>query len=112
MKDFEPQHTQDNKVIAAEQRQVKTERHIASLRAYPGHRVFQFNLATGEVTQAKIDSVTATFNGGTSKKVTQLPNCLYCTALNKRNAIKKLVPMYQRLVANGNIIRTEVTNGK
>lgn len=111
MRDFEPiVPQQDNKTIAAEQRQVKTEQQINSLSIHPGHTVFEFSVATGDITPAKIEriDVKVNVNGKANqvhKKIIQKPQHLYCSALNVPNAIKKFAKMYQRLVNAGHIIR-------
>lgn len=105
MKDFDPQHPQDNQVTTAEQRQVRTEKHVASLRIHPGHRVYEFDLSTGVIAEAHVESINATFGGGTKKKVIQREQCLYAPALNGQNAIRKFAKMYERLVQTGHIVR-------
>lgn len=111
---------QDNKVIAAEHRQVRPNKYVASMNPHPGHRIWEFDLATGEIAEAKIDATNVQIlnkpavpaghvkiigTGSTvlHKKVTKRPNCLYCSALNKKNALKKFIPMYARLKAGGHI---------
>lgn len=71
-------------------------------------------ITAGEITQAKIESVSAVLSpDGKSKtihkKIIQRPQCMYCSSLNKKNAIKKFAGMYERLIKSGNIIR-EVIN--
>jgi len=114
-----------NKTLAAEQRQVKSNTLVAQIKPQPGHTVFEFDLATGQVQPATIESVTVAHvpqsklpehhirvMGNTSnvvrKKVVQRPQCLYVSALNKKNAIKKFIPMYDRLKKDGHIITKEV----
>lgn len=111
---------QDNKVMAAEQRQVNENKYVASIRPHNGHSVFEFDLSTGAIELAKIESVTNELNmeatvpkgytkvisqGKTTvhKKVVQRPNCLYCSALNLKNALKRFIPMYAKLKAAGHI---------
>lgn len=123
MKDFEHTPSPDNKVIAAEQRTVKADRKIAQIIPHPGHTVFEFDLTTGNIEPAIIESITAEVigtpklkaghirimgNTGTTvhKKVIQRPQCLYTSALNKKNALKKFVPMYDKLVKAGKITKS------
>lgn len=105
MKDFDPQHPQDNQVTTAEQRQVRTEKHVASLRIHPGHRVYEFDLSTGVIAEATYESIDATFGGGINKKVIQREQCLYAPVLNSSNAVRKFAKMYERLVKAGHIVR-------
>ncbi len=134
MKDFEqhikPDH--DNKQLSAEQRQVRTEKHMRSMAHYPGHTTFEFVVATGEITVAKIEttsielaavkpnrrqdmiisqtalekplSLTQTVPT-VRKKIMERPGCLYCSALNKKNAYKRFMNMYKLLVQVGAIIQ-------
>lgn len=105
----------DDKPLAAEQRQVKQQKYIGQLKPHPGHKVFQFSLATGEITVAKVEVVSASMRSSSDKpgtgiihrKVIQQPNCLYASALNAKNAIKKFAKMYDRLVKAGHIIRNQ-----
>lgn len=111
----------DEKEIAAEQRQVKQTTHIASVHIHPGHRVWQFDLSTGEITEAEFEKIVAKTNDvkprpgyyhspvpaiEIHKRINYKTNCLYVRALNKKNALKKFIPMYEELVASGKIIRT------
>lgn len=101
------------KAIAAEQRQVKAETSITSMTVHPGHTMFEFDLTTGEVSVAKVERVDARVVEKTQlglvnticKKVIQRPQCLYASALNAKNAIKKFSRMYERLVKAGKVIR-------
>lgn len=115
MKDFEPQLPQDDKELAAEQRQVIQQQLVAELTKQPGHTVFEFDLTNGNITPAKIEK-TELHLGGERKghmrtgatvhrKIIQRPQCLYTSALNKENAVKKFAAQYERLVASGHISR-------
>lgn len=100
---------QDGHKPAAEQRQAKTEqRLVGRIKPHPGHTVWEFNLETGEIQEAQFKSVSvesfAPHKQNTVRKTIEPKgNCLYCSALNKKNAIRKFVPMYDSLVAGGKI---------
>lgn len=112
MKEFDPYSAApDNKSIAAEHRQVRTEKRVTQLIIHPGHTCFEFDLATGNIETAKIETVTAKpdahYKGvhNIHRKILQRENCLYCSALNKRNAVKKFAKQYDALVKKGIIQR-------
>lgn len=68
---------------------------IGSLHPQKGHTCYQLNLATGVITEAEFQSVDAHFPLSSSAKLTSVKrkliikdNCIYATALNKKNAVK------------------------
>lgn len=75
---------------------VKSERKfLGSVVPKRGHSCFEINLKTGEVCLAEFESSDAIFplDGEvvrTSKVVVRRENCVYVTALNKKNAEKKV----------------------
>lgn len=122
MKPFDNNHDgQDGHKPAAEQRQARTEQQlVARIEPHPGHTVWEFNLDTGEIVEAQFKSVSIesvaigkglnqTGNSTVRKTIEPKGNCLYCSALNKKNAIRKFVPMYESLVRSGKIKRSEPT---
>lgn len=113
MKEFDPYSSdpQQNKTLSAEQRQVKTEKRVTQLIIHPGHTCWEFDLATGLIEPAKVETVTAVPHAHAKSvhnivsKIMQRQDCLYCSALNKKNALKRFVKMYDALVKQGIIIR-------
>lgn len=122
MKQFDDPHglVRDDKATTAETRQVRAEQYmVAQISPHPGHKVWEFDLQTGQLNEPKYERVEAklepvaihskarpvTMQANTHKKVIQRDNCLYCSALNKKNAIKKFVPMYEELVQSGYLHR-------
>jgi hypothetical protein len=109
-----------NKVILAEQRNHKTQRKTASMILKPGHRVFEFDLKTGLINEAKIEKTEAVLSvveplkkgkaKNIRKKILQRDQCLYTPALNKINALKRFVTLYDELIAAGVIVRPEKPN--
>lgn len=69
---------------------------IGSVVPKRGHKCFEYNLKTGEVLEAEFESKDAFFpvegekeiNG--RKTIVRKEGCAYVTALNKKNAIKKV----------------------
>lgn len=124
MKQFDDPHglVRDDKATTADIRQVRAEQYmVAQMSPHPGHKVWEFDLQTGQINEPKYDRIEAklepvampgkiSMRAQTHKKVIQRDNCLYCSALNKKNAIKKFVPMYERLVQLGHITREIITN--
>ena len=94
MKEVEKLYKDELKV--AEERQIEKKfKLVAQLRPMPGHKCFQLNVRSGEITLAKFKEIKPEFNPNTKvttwrKTLIQEPDCLYVTALNKKNAIKHL----------------------
>lgn len=109
MKDFDQIPAKDNKVISAEERQVRPSQHVGQMRPLPSARLYSFNLADGSIAEVKPTPVEASFGGKVTKRVEQLPNHLYASALNKKNVIRKFIKMYENLVAAGKIARPQPT---
>lgn len=65
---------------------------VGRQRIHRGHTMWQFNIMTGELIPAKIESQTVLTKEGTrnKKKITTVEGCQYFPALNRKNAIKKL----------------------
>jgi hypothetical protein len=70
------------------------------LQMYKGHRCFEFDLKTKIIKEAEIDEVIIKDEKGNDvsiKKVKRKPNCLYETALNKRNADRLFIKRIHQL---------------
>lgn len=70
------------------QKEVEKRNIISNLVPQNGHKCFELNLETDEITEADYVEVTTTLDGKVSKRINIKPNCLYQTALNKKNALK------------------------
>lgn len=72
----------------------KATNHVGFIKPHAGHTCFEINVKTGAISPAKFEESTMTFapngNGMVRRKVVIQPDCLYVSALNKKNAIKKL----------------------
>jgi desulfoferrodoxin (superoxide reductase-like protein) len=82
--------------VSIEQEQKFQQKHIGSIHPHRGHTLFEVNLATGEIEPAEFQQqdyvVGSDINsGGGRKKVIMKPDCVYISALNKRNALKKFM---------------------
>lgn len=71
-------------------------KYVGHVRPHSGHKCFEINLKTGEANLAEFKEEAISFedakNGIVSgkKKIIIKEDCVYITALNKKNAIKKL----------------------
>lgn len=78
---------------------------LGSVPVHPGHSCFELNLTTGEVTLAKYTQQDVNFDSKqVRKRIDTNPHCLYVTALNKRNAIKKFQRIIASNIANQNLV--------
>jgi hypothetical protein len=75
---------------------VKEKKFITSLRPKPGQTVYQLDLTTMVITEAVFENeaVVVTRLGGQKKKdVSIQDHCIYCAALNFKNADKRFHKM-------------------
>ena len=79
---------------------VKTQKLIHSIKPYKGHTLFAINPITGKCSEAEYESITANISGAVRKKVIAEANCVYISALNKRNALIKFFKMVGKQISN------------
>lgn len=76
------------------QKQIIEKQLLGQLKPEPGHSVFEFNIDTSEVSKIVFtpnSTITFEKNGKVKNKhIDVKPNCFYITALNIKNAKKKL----------------------
>lgn len=98
MKDLN--HDRDLKEEIKEVREIQQEskqEYIGSITPHKGHTLFEINLDTKGICEATFEEQEVEFNpnggviGSTRKKVVMNPNCIYISALNKNNAVKKFL---------------------
>lgn len=84
---------------------------LATINPHKGHILYEFNLIKKEITVAEFDKQDVEMLKlkkewtGVTKKVIVKPDCIYISALNKKNAIKKFMQQsneYDKMIANGN----------
>jgi hypothetical protein len=75
---------------------------IAKLRPRNGHTVFEYNMATGEVSEAEFEKMDLAINfrksedgvlyayNVSNKRIIRKPNCIYDSSLNVKNFKKKI----------------------
>ena len=67
----------------------KQKRLLGKIIPMPGHRVFQLDISTGQVTEAEYENDIEITLGRVIKKIKHRPYCIYQSALNLENAKKK-----------------------
>lgn len=99
MKEFE---SEPEKIeIQVEQQQKKEHKFLGSHKLTPGHIMFEYDTTTGEINPAEYVKQTHTVrltslsknpkNLEFHKRINTKKGCVYFQALNKNNAIKKLI---------------------
>lgn len=76
---------------SAEVRQIEKQVIHQRLRPKPGQKVWELDLNTGLIGEAKIEQVSATIKGSVHKKIIMRPGCIYEVAINAKNADKKFL---------------------
>jgi hypothetical protein len=109
MKELQPDIPHPEKVSIVNQRQVDYEKKfLGSTKLYAGHKFFEINCDTGEITEAQYDEeksvlkntrclITNAITGSTTIKVKEVitkENHLYIGALNKKSAHKKYLDWF------------------
>jgi hypothetical protein len=90
-----------DEVVIVDQKQVEKKRElIGSIRPNQGHQCFELNTETGEIKLATYKQININFEAAmlsdrasTRKVIDVKEKCLYATALNKKNAIKRFKKM-------------------
>jgi hypothetical protein len=94
MKELET-HSKVKEEIKAIKPIQKEKQLLATLKPQKGHRCFEINTATGEINEALFDRknvhyrITGNISGFVKKELLVKEGCVYITALNKENALKK-----------------------
>lgn len=66
---------------------------VKSLDKHRGQTTYQLDLTTSVITEAEYKEEFATLNGKIRKQVIMKENCLYCVAINFKNADRKFHKM-------------------
>lgn len=78
---------------------IKEKKFVASLKARPGQKTYQLDLTTMVITEAEYtnDFVTVTeFGGRRTRQIRIMDNCIYCVALNFKNADRRFHKMLKK----------------
>jgi len=99
MKELEPIQ-KDTVEIVAQTKQEKKETLIGSIRPHQNHSLFEYNIQSGEISLAKFTESDIHFNGGDvgqiKKKVIIKEGFIYTSALNTKNAKKKIAKLLKK----------------
>lgn len=77
---------------------IKENQLIGKLIPKKGHRCYEINVKTGEMNEVVFDRNDITFLGKRVREIKTKPDCVYITALNKRNAGEKMKKMIQQRI--------------
>ena len=96
MKDLNIQEVKEDKIEIVKQQVHELKKVFeGTFKPQKGHTLFELNLELGTIVVAEFDEVPALdFNEAvkgkitSQKKITKKPNCVYVSALNKKNALK------------------------
>lgn len=77
---------------------IKEEKLIGKLIPKKGHRCYEINVKTGEMNEVVFSRNDVTFLGKRVREIKTKPDCVYITALNKRNAGEKMKKMIQQRI--------------
>ncbi len=97
------QHIKPSISINAKKEVDKKQVLLGTMVIKPGMKCFEFNYKTGAIEEAKFESQdfalarsgANTSIGRISRKVISRENCLYCVAINKKNAETKFLKVFK-----------------
>jgi len=74
---------------------------LGTLKPHKGHKCFEHNVKTNEIKEAEfveeeIKLFTSNANHSVKRKINVKDDCIYFTALNKRNALKKFSKTFKK----------------
>jgi len=95
MRELQP-HTKDRLEVQAEAEKKRELKLLGTVKPQAGHKLWQYNTVTGELTEAEYEQVNIDFVAATKgeiashRRVIVKDGCRYMLALNKKNAKRKL----------------------
>lgn len=94
-KEFDLNINEDPVAEVKQKEQEKKIKKVGTMKPHRGHTVYQYNTETGELTKAIFEEQNAKFNTplnrqGKTKVIMAQEGCIYVSALNIKNAIKRL----------------------
>ena len=94
MKELEKYEKVNEEIVKPIKKELKL---LGTLKPQKGHKCFEINLSTNDVTEATFYDSEITILSSSmyspKRKIKIKENCIYITALNKENAIKKFNKM-------------------
>jgi len=95
MYDFEPARVKpDTQLVAKTQKEYK---HLGRIKLKPGHGLFAFNTKTTHLKKVEVQSQVMIDVKGQKREIKrayQEPDTIYVTALNARNALRKIINQF------------------
>ena len=88
MKELEIISKDKTEIVANQKKQVEHQL-IGRMIPYNGHKIWEINIETGEISEAKFSNNTYMAFGENKKEILVKKHCVYISALNKKNALKK-----------------------
>ena len=95
LQDFKESESAKAEIVQQKQQEKQTVL-VNSIRPHSGHKCFEYNRETGEIKLAEFEEIAVSFEAAArgeiapKKKILMKENCVYITALNKKNALRKL----------------------
>ena len=90
MKELEQYEKVSEEIVIPIKKETKL---LGTIKPHRGHKCFEINTLTGEVTDAAYTEESITIMTSSKytpkRKINVKENCIYITALNKKNAIKR-----------------------
>lgn len=82
-------------VVIVGQKEIESQRKIGTIPVHKGHKIYEFDTDTGKLTIAEFESSTAIYDPDPLKrkfvhKLIMHKGCYYVSALNEKNAFRKL----------------------
>lgn len=91
MNPFTIDNPDQDKVVITKEVQERKQQKQGTIKRHKGHTLFELNLKTKEIKKAVFESVDYVVGekNSTRLKVIENKNCIYISALNENNALKK-----------------------
>ena len=96
-------HIKEEIKVHAQKQVEKRRKHIGSLITHSGHKIWQLNLKTQEISPAEFSDEYANINGTITRNIIKKDNYWYVSALNKQNAFKQFNKMAKTFLENKDI---------
>lgn len=90
MKELELKDKEKLEVVANQQKQIEHQL-VGYLMPYNGHKVWEINIETGEIAEAKYSNSSYKAFGENKKEIIIKDGFYYVSALNQKNAFKKAI---------------------
>ena len=95
MKEIKQEEQDKVKDVRQKEEVEQKEKHLGYLKPQRGHTVFEYNKSTGRLIKATFDEVEFDITKEKQqKRITVKEDCVYVSALNIKNAVRKLAKHY------------------